>query len=67
MRKIFEVKKPAHSTFRVVRIDGGWLDLAEGLERLSANAKVVTVLDSTPSSSDTVESNGAADEAVLKK
>jgi hypothetical protein len=61
------MKKPAHSTFRIERIDGGWLDLAEWLEPLTANVKVATVLGSTPSSSDTVESNGAADEAVLNK
>ncbi len=44
----------------------GW-DLAEWLERLTANAKVATVLGSIPESSDTVESEGAADEALLNK
>ncbi len=33
----------------------GW-DLAESLERLTVNAKVATVLGSTPESSDTMES-----------
>jgi hypothetical protein len=40
-------------------------DLAEWLERLAVNAKVATDLGSIPASSDTVESEGAADEAVL--
>jgi hypothetical protein len=35
----------------------GW-DLAERLERLTANAKVATVLGSIPASFDTVESKG---------
>ncbi len=35
----------------------GW-DLAEWLERLTAKAKVATILGSIPSSSDTVESKG---------
>jgi hypothetical protein len=35
----------------------GW-DLAERLERLTANAEVVTVLGTIPASSDTVESEG---------
>jgi hypothetical protein len=35
--------------------ESGW-DLAERLERLAVNAKVATVLDSIPVSSDTVES-----------
>ncbi len=38
-------------------------DLAEWLERLTANAEVATVLISA--SSDKVKSEGAADEAVL--
>jgi hypothetical protein len=37
------------------------------LDRLVANAKVATVLDSIPASSDTVESEGAADEELLNK
>ncbi len=37
--------------------DGGW-DLAEWLDRLTANAEVATVLGSIPASSDTVESEG---------
>ncbi len=37
--------------------EGGW-DLAEWLERLTANAVVATVLDSISASSDTVESEG---------
>ncbi len=37
---------------------GTYLDLAEWLERLTANAEVVTVLGSIPASSDTVESAG---------
>ncbi len=41
------------------------LDLAEWLERLDANAKAATVLGSILASSDTVESELAADEAVL--
>ncbi len=41
-------------------------DLAEWLERLTAKAVVATVLGSIPASSDTVESEGRADEAVLK-
>ncbi len=41
------------------------IDLAEWFERLTANAVVATVLGSIPASSDTVESEGAADEAVL--
>jgi hypothetical protein len=41
---------------------GGLRDLAEWLERLTANAVVATVLGSIPASSDTV-----ADEAVLNK
>jgi hypothetical protein len=36
---------------------GGW-DVAEWLERLSANAEVATVLASIPASSDTMESEG---------
>jgi hypothetical protein len=52
--EIFEVKKLAHPTFRIARIDGGWLDLAEWLERFTANSKVATVLGSIPASSDTV-------------
>jgi hypothetical protein len=35
------------------------------LERLTANAKVATALGSIPEFSGTVESEGAADEAVL--
>jgi hypothetical protein len=35
------------------------------IERLTANAKIATVLGSIPTSSDTVESGGATDEAVL--
>jgi hypothetical protein len=35
-----------------------YLDLAEWLERLTANAEVVTVLGSIPASSDTVKSEG---------
>jgi hypothetical protein len=38
---------------------------AEWLERLTANAKVSTVLGSIPASSDTVESEAAAYEALL--
>jgi hypothetical protein len=41
-------------------------NVAQWLERLTANAKVATVLDSIPASSDTVELKGVADEAVLK-
>ncbi len=37
--------------------ESGW-DLAEWLERLTANAVVATVLGSIPASSDTVESEG---------
>jgi hypothetical protein len=44
--------------------ESGW-DLAEWLERLTANAVVIAVLGSIPASSDTVESEGAADTAVL--
>jgi hypothetical protein len=40
-------------------------DPAEWLERLTANAVVATVLGSIPAFSDTVESEWAADEAVL--
>ena len=40
-------------------------DKVERLERPTANAKVAKVLGSIPASSDTVESEGAADEAVL--
>jgi hypothetical protein len=40
-------------------------DVAEWLERLTANAEVTTVLGSNKASSDTVESEEAADEAVL--
>jgi hypothetical protein len=41
---------------------------SRGLEHLTDNAKVATVLqDSNPASSDTVESEGTADEAVLNK
>jgi hypothetical protein len=36
----------------------GGRDLAEWLERLTANAEVSTVLGSIPASSDTVESQG---------
>ncbi len=39
--------------------------LAEWLERLTANAVVATVLGSIPASSDTVGSEGRADEALL--
>jgi hypothetical protein len=48
----------------MVKIWDGW-DLAERLEHLTANAKVEIVLGSFLASSDTVESEGAADEAVL--
>ncbi len=48
---------------RVEEIQGEWKrsresgrDLAEFLERLTANANVATVMDSTPTPSDTVES-----------
>jgi hypothetical protein len=42
--------------------------LCELFDRLTVNAKVATVLDgSIPAFSDTVESEGAADEAVLNK
>jgi hypothetical protein len=34
----------------------GWWDLAEWLDRLTANAEVATVLGSMPASSDTVDS-----------
>ncbi len=45
----------------------GW-DLAEILERLTANAIVATVLGSISASSDTVESeDGRSDEIVLNK
>ncbi len=37
------------------------------LERLAANAKVTTFLGSFPASTDTGDSDGAADEAVLYK
>jgi hypothetical protein len=37
------------------------------LERLTDNAEVATFLGSIPASSDTVESEGAADETVLNK
>ncbi len=40
-------------------------DLAEGLERLTVNAVVATVLGSIPASSDTGGIWGAADEALL--
>jgi hypothetical protein len=39
------------------KIYSGW-DLAQWLERLTANAEVATVLGSIPASSDTVESEG---------
>ncbi len=39
-------------------VECGWDDLAEWLERLTANAEVAIVLDSIPASSDTVESEG---------
>ncbi len=43
---------------------GGW-DLAEWLERMAVNAEFATALGASPASSDTVESEGSADEAVL--
>jgi hypothetical protein len=49
------------------RIKGNWMNLAEWIKRLTANAKVATVLGSISASSDTVDSAGAADVAVLKK
>jgi hypothetical protein len=42
-------------------------DPTEWLERLTANAEVATGQGSIPASSDTVESEGVADKAVLKK
>ncbi len=45
------------SPYIFLRVDTGW-DVAEWLERLSANAEVATVLGSIPASSDTVESEG---------
>jgi hypothetical protein len=39
--------------------------LVEWLERLAGNTKVATVLGGIPASSDTVECEGAVDEAVL--
>ncbi len=57
------ILKEVHTFFAVVKL-GGW-DLAERLERLAVNATVATVLGSVPASSDTVESDGAAEEAVL--
>jgi hypothetical protein len=42
-------------------------DLAEWLDRLTASAEVATILGPIPASSETVESEGAADEAVLYK
>ncbi len=42
---------------RLAKFSSGW-DLAEWLERLTANAVVATVLGSIPASSDTVESEG---------
>jgi hypothetical protein len=42
-------------------------NLAEMLERLAATAKVATVLDSIPASSDTEESEEQPDVAVLEK
>ncbi len=39
--------------------------LAEWIERIKANADVVTVLRSIPASSDTVDSEGSANLAVL--
>jgi hypothetical protein len=65
--KIFYVKKPVHPTYRIGRIDEGWLDPAEGLEHLTANSKVATVLGSIPASSDIVESKGVADAVVLNE
>jgi hypothetical protein len=54
---------PAHNLNHLrIQINIGGLDLAEWLERLAVNAKVVTVL---PASSDTVESDTAADKSVL--
>ncbi len=41
--------------------------LSEWLERLTVNAVVATVVGLIPASSDTVESEGAADETVLNK
>ncbi len=41
----------------VVHLIHGW-DVAEWIERLTANAEVATVLGSIPASSDTVESEG---------
>jgi hypothetical protein len=38
-----------------------------GLEHLTANAKVATALGSIPATSDIVESEGSAGEAVLNK
>jgi hypothetical protein len=42
-------------------------DLVKWLDRLTANAEVTTDLGSITASPDTVESQAAADEAVLKK
>jgi hypothetical protein len=41
--------------------------LLKWLERLTANAKVATILGSIPASSDTVESKGQPNEAVVNK
>ncbi len=50
----------------VAKFKCGW-DLAKWLERLTANAQVAMVLGSIPASVGTLESEGAADEAVLNK
>ncbi len=42
-------------------------DLAERLEHLTANAEVATILGLFSASSNTVESDGAADDAELNK
>ncbi len=50
-----------------IRSSKQWMRSSRLLERLPANAEVATVLGSIPASSDTTESEEAADEAVLNK
>jgi hypothetical protein len=54
-RKVYFTDYCIHQT--CMSTHSGW-DLAEWIERLAVNAKIATVLGSTPASSETVESEG---------
>ncbi len=64
----YQMRAIAEMWMRASRVldECGW-DLPEWLDGLTANSKVAKVLGSIPASSDTVESEGLADEAMVTK